>query len=349
MGVGGEPPSEHVHAHRAGRGCRVRLQRGRDDRARALSGLVPHEWRRGRVLRTGGGHRGARAARAGAGAARAQPDRAPRFGTCSGWRQRPRAGSSRTAPSRTCRSSTCRSATGLRVRPGERIPVDGVVLDGTTTVDESMVTGEPIPVEKTAGAKVTGGTVNGTGTIRDRGASASAADTLLAQIVRMVSEAQRSRAPIQRLADTVSGWFVPTVIAAAVITFIVWAWLRTGAATRARAGECRRRADHRLPVRAGPRDADVDHGRDRTRRRSGRADSQRRGARDSGEGDDARRGQDRHADGGQTEAGDRRAARWLRRAAVAPPGRQPGEGQRASARRRDRGRRARAEASRSST
>ena len=111
----------------------------------------------------------------------------------------------------------------LRVRPGERIPVDGVVLDGKTTVDESMVTGEPIPVEKTAGTKVTGGTVNGTGTIVIE-AERVGADTLLAQIVRMVSEAQRSRAPIQRLADTVSGWFVPTVIVAAVITFIAWSW-----------------------------------------------------------------------------------------------------------------------------
>jgi Cu+-exporting ATPase len=109
----------------------------------------------------------------------------------------------------------------LRVRPGERVPVDGVVDDGATVIDESMVTGEPIPVEKTAGDKVTGGTVNGTGTFVMR-AERIGADTLLAQIVRMVSEAQRSRAPIQRLADTVSGWFVPIVIAVAVATFIVW-------------------------------------------------------------------------------------------------------------------------------
>ena len=110
----------------------------------------------------------------------------------------------------------------LRVRPGERVPVDGVVSDGTTTVDESMVTGEPIPVEKTAGATVTGGTVNGTGAFVME-ARRVGSETLLAQIVRMVSEAQRSRAPIQRLADTVSGWFVPIVIAVAVATFVVWA------------------------------------------------------------------------------------------------------------------------------
>jgi P-type Cu+ transporter len=109
----------------------------------------------------------------------------------------------------------------LRVRPGERVPVDGVVFEGKTTVDESMVTGEPIPVEKEAGAPVTGGTVNGTGAIVMR-AERVGADTLLAQIVRMVSEAQRSRAPIQRLADTVSGYFVPAVIAVAIATFIIW-------------------------------------------------------------------------------------------------------------------------------
>ena len=110
----------------------------------------------------------------------------------------------------------------LRVRPGERVPVDGVVHDGATNIDESMVTGEPIPVEKTATSTVTGGTVNGTGTFVME-AQRVGSDTLLAQIVRLVSEAQRSRAPIQRLADTVSGWFVPIVILVAVITFVVWA------------------------------------------------------------------------------------------------------------------------------
>jgi P-type Cu+ transporter len=109
----------------------------------------------------------------------------------------------------------------LRVRPGERIPVDGVVLEGSSSVDESMVTGESIPVEKTSGNRVTGGTVNGTGGLIVR-AERVGRDTLLAQIVRMVAEAQRSRAPIQRLADVVSAWFVPVVLLVAVGTFIVW-------------------------------------------------------------------------------------------------------------------------------
>ena len=109
----------------------------------------------------------------------------------------------------------------LRVRPGEKIPVDGVVLEGHSSVDESMVTGEPIPVEKEPGSRVTGGTVNGTGSIVMR-AERVGSDTLLAQIVRMVSEAQRSRAPIQRLADQVSAYFVPAVIVAALLTFVAW-------------------------------------------------------------------------------------------------------------------------------
>ena len=112
----------------------------------------------------------------------------------------------------------------LRVRPGEKVPVDGVVLEGSTSVDESMVTGEPIPVEKTTGDKVTGGTVNGTGGFVMR-AERVGSDTLLAQIVCMVSEAQRSRAPIQKLADVVSGYFVPAVVLIAIITFIVWSMI----------------------------------------------------------------------------------------------------------------------------
>lgn len=109
----------------------------------------------------------------------------------------------------------------LRVRPGEKVPVDGVVLDGHSAVDESMLTGEPIPVEKVAGAKVAGGTLNGTGSFVMR-AERVGAETLLSRIVQRVNEAQRSRAPIQRLADRVSAWFVPIVIGVAVVTAIVW-------------------------------------------------------------------------------------------------------------------------------
>jgi Cu+-exporting ATPase len=110
----------------------------------------------------------------------------------------------------------------LRVRPGEKIPVDGSVLDGYSSIDESMITGEPIPVEKKAGDSVTGATVNGTGSLVMR-ADRVGADTLLAQIVHMVAEAQRSRAPIQKLADLAAGYFVPAVVGSAVVTFIIWA------------------------------------------------------------------------------------------------------------------------------
>jgi Cu+-exporting ATPase len=109
----------------------------------------------------------------------------------------------------------------LRVRPGEKVPVDGSVLEGHSSVDESMISGEPIPVEKDKDAKVTAGTVNGTGGFVMR-AERIGADTLLAQIVKMVSEAQRSRAPIQRLADRVSSYFVPAVIISSIVTFAIW-------------------------------------------------------------------------------------------------------------------------------
>ncbi len=109
----------------------------------------------------------------------------------------------------------------LRIRPGEAIPVDGIVVDGRSSVDEAMLTGEPAPVLKTIGATLTGGTINGTGSLVME-ARAVGADTVLARIVRMVAEAQRSRAPIQAVADRVSGWFVPLVVAIAVVTFVVW-------------------------------------------------------------------------------------------------------------------------------
>jgi Cu+-exporting ATPase len=109
----------------------------------------------------------------------------------------------------------------LRVRPGEKVPIDGVIVDGKSNIDESMITGEPMPVSKRAGEKVIGATVNQTGSFLMR-AERIGSETVLAQIVQMVAEAQRSRAPIQKLADTVSGYFVPAVIGVAIITFIVW-------------------------------------------------------------------------------------------------------------------------------
>jgi Cu+-exporting ATPase len=114
-----------------------------------------------------------------------------------------------------------RAGDRLRLKPGGRVPVDGAVIDGASAVDESMVTGESLPVEKTVGAKLIGGTVNGTGSLVMR-AEKIGADTVLARIVAMVSEAQRSRAPIQRLADQVSSWFVPAVIAVAILSFAGW-------------------------------------------------------------------------------------------------------------------------------
>ncbi|WP_352310998.1 copper-translocating P-type ATPase [Psychrobacter sp. W2-37-MNA-CIBAN-0211] len=110
----------------------------------------------------------------------------------------------------------------LRVKPGEKLPVDGTVLDGSSSIDESMVTGEPIPVLKEQGDTVTGGTVNGTGTLLVEAVDVGE-DTVLSKIVKMVAEAQRSRAPIQKLVDKVAGWFVPVVLVTSVVTFIVWA------------------------------------------------------------------------------------------------------------------------------
>jgi Cu+-exporting ATPase len=109
----------------------------------------------------------------------------------------------------------------LRVRPGEKVPVDGAVIEGSSAVDESMITGEPIPAEKIVGSRVTGGTINGAGAFIMR-AERVGADTLLARIVKMVGDAQRSRAPIQRLADVVASWFVPAVVGVALLTFIAW-------------------------------------------------------------------------------------------------------------------------------
>ena len=149
----------------------------------------------------------------------------------------------------------------LRVRPGEKVPVDGDVVAGSSTVDESMLTGEPVPVEKAAGAKVTGGTLNGSGSFV-MVATRVGSETMLARIVGMVAEAQRSRAPIQRLADVVAGYFVPVVVGIAGVAFIVWSILPaqlTGAGWRSAMRACPKHwaPTHRLwpmmPNAGGPR------------------------------------------------------------------------------------------------
>ena len=121
----------------------------------------------------------------------------------------------------------------LRVRPGERVPVDGVIVEGASAIDESMVTGESMPAEKSKGDKVTGGTLNTSGSfVMD--AERVGNETMLAQIVKLVSEAQRSRAPMQRLADRVASYFVPAVIATAALTFLAWAFLGPQPSSRTR-------------------------------------------------------------------------------------------------------------------
>ncbi len=147
----------------------------------------------------------------------------------------------------------------LRVRPGEKVPVDGEITEGRSSLDESMVTGESMPVTKEAGDKVIGGTLNASGGFVMR-AEKIGSETMLARIVQMVADAQRSRAPIQRLADQVSGWFVPVVIAVAVLAFAAWSTVGTGAALCLWPGGRRGGSHHRLSLCARAGNAHVDHG-----------------------------------------------------------------------------------------
>ena len=218
----------------------------------------------------------------------------------------------------------------LRVRPGEKIPVDGVVLEGQSTVDESMLTGEPMPVEKAPGARVVGATVNGTGTMLMR-AERVGSETVLAQIVRMVGEAQRSRAPIQRLADRVAGFFVPAVIAAVRADVCGVAHLGTAASFRVRVGECGRGADHRLSVRARAGDADGDHGGHRAGGSRRGAIQERRSPGAAGKSQHAADRQDRNHHHGKAHAGISCRGAAFQRGAGSGVGRQSGGGQRASA------------------
>ena len=178
--------------------------------------------------------------------------------------------------------------------------MDGQIVEGRSAVDESMLTGESMPVGKSAGDKVIGGTLNQSGAFVMR-ADKIGRDTVLAQIVQMVAQAQRSRAPIQRLADQVSGWFVPLVIAVAALAFVAWAiWgpeprLTYGllAAVSVLIIAC--------PCALGPGDADVDHGRRRAGRSGGRLDQERGSARAARKGRHPGRRQDRHADRGEAD------------------------------------------------
>ncbi len=200
----------------------------------------------------------------------------------------------------------------LRVKPGEKVPVDGTVLEGASRVDESMITGEPVPVAKAAGDKVTGATVNGNGSLVIR-AERVGADTLLSRIVHMVGEAQRTRAPIQRLADVIAAYFVQIVVVdrrrdgARVVV------LRPGAEIRVRVSERRCRADHRLPLCRRPRHADLDDRGDGARRTRRHPVPQCRGDRAHARHRHGGGGQDRHADARASRAHRLRRRRHCRR------------------------------------
>ena len=163
----------------------------------------------------------------------------------------------------------------MRVRPGERVPVDGRVTEGDSAVDESMLTGEPLPVEKGPGAEVIGGTMNGHGTFLFR-ATRVGRDTALAQIVDMVRRAQGSKAPIQRLADRIGGIFVPVVLAVGAATFVAWFALGPEPQADPRPRRVHHRRRHLVPVRHGSGHSDGDHGRHGPGRRGGDPDPRRR-------------------------------------------------------------------------
>ena len=296
----------------------------------ALPGLLPRPRRGGgALLRVGGGDRhprpagpGARAAGAQrtSGAIRALLGLAPKTA-----RRLAADGSEADVP-----LDDVRPGDRLRVRPGEKVPVDGVVLEGTSSVDESMVTGEPMPVEKGPGARVTGATLNGTGGFVMR-AEKVGKETLLARIVQLVAEAQRSRAPIQRLADSVAAWFVPAVVAVAALAFVVWALvgpeprfayaLVAAVAVLIIACPCALGLATPMSIMVGRGPGGVGR----------RPREERGGARDARAGGHARRRQDRHPHRGPADGRVRRRPRRPGRPRGPPPRGEPRAGERAPA------------------
>ena len=200
------------------------------------------------------------------------------------------------------------------VRPGEKIPVDGLVTDGYSSLDESMISGESLPVEKKAGDEVIGATINKTGSFRFR-ATRVGKETTLAQIVRLVQEAQGSKPPIARMVDVIAGYFVPAVIAAAIITFLVWFFFGPEPAIDLRPFELHSGPHHRLPVRHGPCDTDVHNGGHRQGRGERHPDKGRGVARDRPQDKHNRSRQDRHPYKGRAIGKGYRSALVFRRRA----------------------------------
>ena len=270
-----------------GTGGRLRLLGRRHRRARTAAG-----GQRERLFRGRGGDRDPGAARPRCwkrGRGTAPPTPSAASSSCS---RAPRACAGRGGAVAEVPVAELRPGDVVEVRPGERLPADGEVAEGESHVDESMITGEPMPVRKDAGAPVVGGTVNGAGALAVR-LSRVGADTVLAGIVRTVEGAQASKLPIQAVVDRVTRWFVPAVLALALLT--VAAWLAPRAGPGARARQRRRGAHHRLPLRDGPGDAGLHPGRHRPGRGAGRAVPPRRRLAGAERNPRRRARQDRHA------------------------------------------------------
>ena len=313
LGVDRQPQPQYVDADLDRCWRSLCLQRRRDAVSGHLPAPVPRTWRCGAGLfRSSRRHRCAGLPRPGVWNSRRGSAQAPQSALCSTSRQRQRGGSPQDGSEADVPLDDVKAGERLRVRPGDSVPVDGVVLEGRTSIDESMITGEPVPVEKTEGDTVTGGTLNKNGTLVIR-AERVGAETMLSRIVEMVAKAQRSRAPIQGLADRVSFYFVPTVVLIAILAFIVWAVFGPDAehGLRDRLGGLG--PDNRLSLCAGACHANVDHDGYRTRRTGWRPHQGCRGAGALRQSRYADRRQDRHANRGKAQAHRCHCSRRLRR------------------------------------